>query len=257
MERFIETARTLDPGGRAEGLSVAGGIAVFLETASPVNHAIGLGMRGEVAAHDIEAVERFYRTRQSQPLVSVCPLAHPSLFAALGARGWVIDGFEHVLYAEIEPTAAAHATAADGIEIREAITDEQRDGWRVLVATGFCAPLPPLDEQLTLGSIVTHRPGARLYTAYVEGQVAGGGELFVEGDVAWLSADATLPRFRCRGVQSALQRHRVAEAARKGCRLVVSEAHPGSASQRNMERLGLRIAYTRADLVSRTGVQGV
>jgi GNAT superfamily N-acetyltransferase len=101
-----------------------------------------------------------------------------------------------------------------------------------------------------LGTIVTHRPGTRLYTAFVDGVAAGAGELFVEADVAWLSADATLPAYRCRGVQTALQRHRIAVAADEGCRFVVSEATPGSASQRNMERLGLRVAYTRVDMVS-------
>jgi hypothetical protein len=35
-----------------------------------------------------------------------------------------------------------------------------------------------------------------------------------------------------------------------GCEFAVSESHPGSTSQRNMERLGFRVVYTRVDLLA-------
>jgi hypothetical protein len=102
---------------------------------------------------------------------------------------------------------------------------------------------------LNLGAIVVRRPGTRLLLAFLEGQVAGTAELMVEDGVAWLSADATLPRFRGRGVQQVLQAHRLVLGAGSGCDLAVSEAAPGSGSQRNMERLGFRVVYTRVDMV--------
>ena len=46
------------------------------------------------------------------------------------------------------------------------------------------------------------------------------------------------------------------DSARAGCDLAVTESAPGSASQRNMERLGFRIAYTRVDLVAPWHAEG-
>ncbi len=60
-----------------------------------------------------------------------------------------------------------------------------------------------------------------------------------------LAAAATLPEWRSRGCQTALVRRRLNDAALAGCDLAAVEATPGSASERNLERLGLRLAYTR------------
>ena len=61
---------------------------------------------------------------------------------------------------------------------------------------------------------------------------------------AILTSDATLPSFRGRGIQSALLRARIWIAGASDCVLAVIEAEPGSSSQRNMERLGFRVAWT-------------
>jgi hypothetical protein len=50
---------------------------------------------------------------------------------------------------------------------------------------------------------------------------------------------------RRRGLQSALIRARMRYAAEHGCDLAMLVAEPGSHSQRNAERRGFRIAYTR------------
>lgn len=248
LKGFAETAAELDPAGGACWTGVADGVAAYSGPGSLVNQALGLGMRGPVADGDIRDVEAFYASRGASGTVCVCPLAHPSLVEALARRGWVPDAFEHVLVTRL---AAEHAELAPtpGIEVREVAGDEEREVWAIAAATGFSDPLEPQAEQLALGRIVVRRPGSRLFLAWVGGRLAGTGELHVEDGVAWLSGDATLPAFRRRGVQAALQRHRLRAGAETGCELAVSEAAPGSASQRNMERLGFRVAYTRLDTV--------
>ena len=47
------------------------------------------------------------------------------------------------------------------------------------------------------------------------------------------------------GLQSALLRERMRYAAERGCDLAMMVAEAGSESQRNAERQGFRIAYTR------------
>lgn len=249
MRRFVATARAVDHASSAACLEVAGGVAAFVGEGSPVNMAVGLGMTEPVTVADIAILERFFVERGARPLVGVCPLAHPSLAEALASRGWVLDGFEHVLVRRLDATDAFAETPAH-IEIRQAQSQEDRALWAVVAATGFSYPLESLPEQLALGKIVVERPGAMLFIAWVDGCAAGTGELYAEDGVAWLSGDSTLPQFRGRGVQQALQRHRLSRGVANGCELAVTEAAPGSGSQRNMERAGFRVAYTRADMVA-------
>ena len=63
--------------------------------------------------------------------------------------------------------------------------------------------------------------------------------------VAMLAGASTIPAFRGRGAQNALLRTRLNMAADHGCDLAAMGALPGSASQRNAERQGFLIAYTR------------
>jgi GNAT superfamily N-acetyltransferase len=251
LKEFVATARGLDPASQAECVAIAGGTMAFVEPDSLVNQAIALGLVGPVTEDDVRAVEGFYRARRARASVCVCPLAHPSLIASLAARGWVPEAFEHVLVRRL--TGGAHGPDRGDIVVHEVVTDEERDAWALAAATGFSDPLPPQPQQLDLGRIVVRRPGARLFLAFVDGRVAGTGELHMRDGVAWLSGDATLTHFRRRGVQSALQRHRLDLAAQAGCELAVTESTPGSGSQRNMERLGFRIAYTRVDVIPGPG----
>lgn len=249
MRRFVRTALSVDPACGATTAEVGGGVAAFVGPGLPVNMALGLGMSQPVTVSDIEALERFFAERGARPLAGVCPLSHPSLAESMAARGWVLDGFEHVLVRPLD-TTEGFAPPPTGIEIRPAVSEEERSLWALIAATGFSDPLDPLPEQLALGRIVVARPGARLFIAWVGGRAAGTGELYVEDDVAWLSGDTTLAQFRGRGVQQALQRHRLAQGAAEGCDIAVTEAAPGSGSQRNMERAGFRVAYTRADMTA-------
>jgi GNAT superfamily N-acetyltransferase len=247
MRRFVATSRMLDPEGDVASLEIDSGVAIYLGTDSPVNQAVGLGFSGRFTAEQAEALESFYASRGQRGLAVVCPLAHHSLVTRLAERGWVLDAFENVLIRDYDGDLDE---PPDGIEIVEVDDDEGRAVWTAVAAAAFVAPLDPPPAQQALARVVAARPGPRLLLALVDGQPAGTGELYVDDGVAWLSADATLPSFRRRGVQRALQLRRLAMGAEAGCELAVTEAIPGSPSQRNMERLGFRVAYTRADLLA-------
>ena len=62
---------------------------------------------------------------------------------------------------------------------------------------------------------------------------------------ALLAGASTIPGGRRQGAQNALLDARLQTAASNGCDLAMMVAAPGSASQRNAERQGFRIAYTR------------
>ncbi|NTU72500.1 MAG: N-acetyltransferase [Coriobacteriia bacterium] len=246
---IVATYRERYPQFDASVLEVAGGLAAFCEPESPVNGAVGLGLSGAVTAADIVAVEAFYRERGERPLIAVAPLADPTLTALLGEAGWVPSAYENVLVREIDP-AEEFAPAASDIEIRIATSPEDRDLWAALVGNGFSAPDDPTETELRTGLAAAHTPGVVLMLAFVDGEPAGTGELQVADRIGWLTADTTLPQFRRRGVQGALQRARLAYARDAGATLALTETMPGTASQRNMERLGFRIVYTRIEALA-------
>jgi len=60
-----------------------------------------------------------------------------------------------------------------------------------------------------------------------------------------LAGAATVPELRRRGLQNALLQARLRYAWERGCELSMMVTEAGSNSQRNAERQGFRIAYTR------------
>lgn len=243
--RFGAIAGRLYPDMGADTLRVAGGGALWMGDGSPLNVACGLGLDGEVTVADLESLEAFFAAHASPCTIAVCPLAHESLGAALANRGYSITGFENVLYLSLADFRA-HATGA--VEVVEIDGDSTGD-WERTVAYGFSATGVISLAEERLAHIVACDERARYFTAMIDGAPAGTGELVITDGVGWLSADATLPEYRGRGAQTALQIARLAAAKEAGCELVVTESVPGSASMRNMERLGFRVAYTRVEVV--------
>jgi GNAT superfamily N-acetyltransferase len=246
MWRMTRAARRLFPEREPLAIDVAGGVAGFVGESSPINEAFGLGFAGEVTEHDVMLLERFYSWRHARGKVAICPFADPSLWHLLGEHGWVPDTFENVL---TMPLSRSTELAEPTVEVR-ACSEDELDLWARVVAVGFSSPCLPTQAELDLAHLVAAREGAVLLLAWIDGEPAGTGELIIEDGVGWLSADTTLPPYRQRGVQRSMQLERLRRARDAGCDLAATEATPGSGSQRNMERLGFRIAYTRVDLVA-------
>ena len=249
QRQFVAAYERHFPDLHAAALEVEGGVAAFLEHGSPVNGAVALGLDGPVEADSLVKVERFFRERGERPLIAVAPLVDPSLTKLLEMRGWAPSAFENVLVRRIEPTER-FAPAPPGVEVRLARTAQDLELWAILVANGFSAPEDPSSAELRLGTAAVGAPDGSFLIAYVDGAPAGTGELHLQDGIGWLTADTTLPQFRRRGVQGALQRARLELALDAGCELALTEALPGSASQRNMERLGFGLVYTRVEALA-------
>ncbi len=245
-ERFAETAALVHPEDDPGSVRIGGGCAVVCSPDGPVNQATGLGFERPVSADDIDAVERFFAAHHVQARFNVCPLADPSLAAELSRRGYLVEGFENVLVREILD-ADVLPDPDPSIDIRVAAPDEH-DLWGLVVARGFARGGEPTDAERRFGEVAARQPDVVRLLARVDGEPAGTGELAIRQGIAWLSADTTLAEYRGMGIQTAMQRRRLLMAREAGCGLAVTEAHPGSGSQRNMERLGFRIVYTRVDM---------
>jgi len=107
-----------------------------------------------------------------------------------------------------------------------------------------------MSGELEIGTDLLRAEGMRGFTAMIEGESAATGALAIVDGIACLCADATLMRFRGRGAQLALIRHRLGDAIRSGCELAIAETTPGTISQRNYQRCGFEVAWTKLTFVS-------
>jgi GNAT superfamily N-acetyltransferase len=117
------------------------------------------------------------------------------------------------------------------------------------VAQGFVEIAPITQALLDVTDGFFHSGGNHPFLAFVDCVAAGGASAFAFGGVAGMFGASTLPKFRGRGVQTALLAARLRWAVQHGCDLAKGITLPGSASDRNHERLGFRVAYTRTKLV--------
>jgi GNAT superfamily N-acetyltransferase len=234
-----------DSGASAE--VIAGGVACFAGVGSPLTQAQGVGFVGPVSNDDLDSLEAFYFDRGSPVQVIVCPLADFSLAAALGARGYRPTEFENLLYLSLDSDFNVPEPPA-GIEARAAATDESGT-WADVVSEGFAGTpgVPP--DLRELAKIIYMLTSATPYLAVDSGVPAGGGTVFMTEGAALLAGSAVLTKYRNRGIHSALLRARLDHARRLGCDIAFMGALPGSGSQRNVERLGFRVAYTRVAFV--------
>ncbi|MFC9688998.1 GNAT family N-acetyltransferase [Kribbella sp. NPDC056951] len=121
--------------------------------------------------------------------------------------------------------------------------------WTAIQIEGF--EMPDEDgSQSALFHSFTQVPEVTAYGAWDGDTMVAGAALCVVGDLAELVSDATLPSYRGRGAQSALQARRLEDAYAAGCRWASSETEkPGpdehNSSLANMERQSLQLAYER------------
>lgn len=234
-------------------LPLFGGVAAFGEPGAPFNKVVGLGFAGVPTAADIDAVERAYAAHGSPTPVELSTLADPQIAELLGGRGYRVVAFEDVLGRKLGDTVD---DVPAGIEVRPAREDEL-DAWVDVVVEGFAHPdgvgVPSPEE---FPRDVVERAerdfaaaGVTPYVAVVDGDIAGGGSMRVTDGVAQLTGAATAPRHRRRGVQGALLAARLRDGVRAGADVAVVTTSPGSLSQRNVQRRGFHLLYTRAIFV--------
>jgi GNAT superfamily N-acetyltransferase len=229
-------------GAGAEAL--AGGTVVFAG-GSRASRAFALGLDGPVGEGDLDRLDDFYRRRRAPAVVDVCPFVDPSLPEALGRRGYRISTFDQVW---IRPVSRDETFAeVPGVEARRTTADEA-ELWSRTVGQGFTGSEEITADVMALGRATCLMPRAGRYLAWIAGEPVGAGAVIRRSGLAMLMATSTRLHARGRGAHTALLRARLAEAAEEGCDLALVCTAPGSDSQRNIERIGFRLSYTRVEL---------
>lgn len=232
-----------DREGNPEGVEIGnfGGATVFYSRTMPWGLFNNVkGMHDERVLGDII---KFYADRERDPEFQMIPgKTSLAVFRALTEQGFTQSGFHTTLYG---PAVNAHQQYDDTIEVRLLRLDEM-DTYAMIHCLGTGLSIEGKHYVAANNSVLYERPGWQFFIGLVHGQPAAVAVMYMKDEVASLTFAATLPEYRKQGLQQALLRQRINTAAVHGCKLVVSQAAFGSTSHRNMERIGLRIAYTRA-----------
>jgi GNAT superfamily N-acetyltransferase len=247
--RYARAHQELHPALPVGVEPLAGGYLIYTGDGMPLNRAIGLGVHSPISAADLDLAEQFYRRRHLPSRIDVCPLADGALLELLTLRGYGLERFYSVLlYPLSELGAPESAPAGICVRISQAGPDEA-ELWLRTVAQGFEGMDVPTQATLDILAPNFYTSQAACFFAWIDGQPAGGGGMYVHEGVAEFGGASTRPEFRRRGVQTALLHARLAAARVQGCDLAMAVTSPGSASQRNIERVGFRLAYTKATLM--------
>lgn len=244
---FVRARARLQPESGATWTDVAGAYAMFDGADSILTQTFGLGLFDDVGEAEFDALEAFFELRGAEVHHEISPLAAPALLPHLNGRGYLPVEFTSVLFRPVAGTSAP-APADGGLRVRRIEADEadEADVWARVAAEGWSSEGAELAAfVLEMGRISARAERAFCFLAELDGQAVGAGGLSLGEGVALLAGASTVPEARRQGAQRALLQARLRFAAEQGCELVMMGAQPGSASQRNAERQGFRVAYTR------------
>lgn len=240
---WVEARAELEPALGATWAERAGGVLLFDGVGSYLTQAFALGLGEPLGEQELDGVEAFFRERGAEPLLSISPLAGDTLLPRLVWRGYRPVELTGVLFRPLAPTVVAPVEA--GVRVRRVGPDET-ELWGEVAARGWGSESAEAAAFVRrLGAVHARSRASFAFLAEHDGVPVAAGSLRLAERVAVLSGAATLPEARRRGAQAALLGERLRFAAEQGCDLAMMCTAPGSDSQRNAERWGFRIAYTR------------
>lgn len=239
---FAQARARLQPGTSAAWIEHAGTIAVFDGPESPITQTFCLGLFEEPTSAALDVIERFFLDRGAPVTHEVSPHAGIATVQLLSERGYRPIELSSVMHQPVRSTAP---------EFPEMITvrvtnSEDASLWAELSAKGWASENPEMEDVIRqFGRLGFARANTVNFIAEASGVAGATGSICVHHGVALFGGASTIPDLRCRGLQAALLSYRMDYAARIGLELAMMVTTTGSQSQRNAERTGFRIAYSR------------
>ena len=227
---------------------ICGGHMIFAGLGSPIGRATGVGLDRQFTAGDLDRVEQFYRSHKAPSQVDLCPLHEAAVFEMFRERRYGIAELNNVLYRRLDRDEE-FAAAPAGCKIRRGLREEAETSSAIVERAFFPDGAP---EAFTgLLTPLYQMEGAVTFVACIAGKMAacGAGLVIPEHRIFAVCGAGTLAEFRGRGLQTALLRARLAAAAEAGCQYAVVVTQGGTTSQRNCERLGFRVAYSKVTVI--------
>jgi hypothetical protein len=241
---FVEARARVMPESGAKWISVAGALAMFDGVNSPCTQTFGLGLFQLPTEPEFDEIEKFFRARGAPICHEVSPHADKALLPMLAHRGYRPLEQSNVLYLPLPPENATFTQSNPEVRVRLS-QESERDLWAQTSAKGWSEYVEVVGMILELGRIVAAAESNKTFLAELNGAPVATGALSIHDGVALFAGASTIPSARRRGAQAALMAARFRHAIVAGCDLAMMVAEPGSSSQRNAERQGFHIAYTR------------
>jgi hypothetical protein len=238
--------------GNPEGVEVArfGGADCFYSRTMPwPSFNTVKGVRTADIAY-LDKIIDFYRSRGRKAQFELVPaLAGPELAEALAERGFYPSGSHASLFADPEAVPGRGQPSPE-IAVRK-LREDEFETYGTIHCASFGLPENGIAPVAANNRVLFDRPGWTFYLGLAGDRPAAAGVLRTANGVGSLTFAATLPEFRGLGLQRALLLARLEETRRLGGRLLVGQCAYLSQSHRNMERVGMRLAYVRTTWTER------
>jgi GNAT superfamily N-acetyltransferase len=240
----------------AFGLSSAriGGMGLLASRGIPItefNRAMGVDTQVPIAEGDLLAATDWLDSHAAQGWAfQVAPDSQPrSNLSTVEPLGFSPSGSGWAKFVRrVTGPAPTQLPAGVEVHIADAAT---ATSFGATVQSGF-GVAPECAEWF---AALVGRPGWCCFFATVGGKPAAAAAMFIGDGAAWSGMSTTLPDYRGRGLQSALIKARLNEAAARGVAWVTSETgqpsvedEAGFSSYRNQKRGGFERAYIRLNL---------
>jgi GNAT superfamily N-acetyltransferase len=240
---YIDVRARLMPGSGAKWIEVAGAYAMYDGSCSPCTQTFGLGLLHMPTASDMDQLEAFFKDRKAPVLHEVCPLADKALLPLLSERGYRPVELSQAMFLPLGEDTVPGIVGNQDLTVR--IVRAERDLWVQTAVEGWHDSAGSAELIRDLMRASAEREDCTCFLVESEGRSIASGALVMRQGIALLAGASTVPAWRGRGAQQVLLGTRLQYALRAGCDLAMVCAEPGSASQRNSERQGFQIAYTR------------
>jgi hypothetical protein len=230
---------------------IAGGVMVRDVPGTWCNIAIGVALDQPFAPGELERIEDFYISAGIEPRIETSPYIHRGALAQLAARGWVVRGYDSLLYRPLQNVNLPAIPQIPGLTIHAVTPDDHHAmmNFARVSCSGFTPPgKSPTSEDIELCLRTANSAAVFPLMACIDGEPASAGFVEVRPSgayaIAALYALSTLPQFRKRGLQQALIAARLTFARDRGADVALIAGPPGAGTERNVRRVGFEIAYT-------------
>lgn len=193
----------------------------------------------------VDKILSFYRAREIPARFDLAPqYINATSLQKLHNAGFFQSDFHATLYCELNEEMV-RKTKKSCIKIRQ-IKEDEFDRYGNIYVEGFGMPTFLAESVATNNQVLHDKPSWSFYIASLQGEDVGVGSLYVYNGTAVLATSAVKLIARNQGIHQALIQFRINESLKQNCSVMIGHAKFASISQNNMERCGLKIAYTKS-----------
>lgn len=242
---FVCSRLKMFPNSGAKWKEIDGTYAMFDGVESPITQTFGLGLFEKLSFRTIEEIEKFYHQVSAPIFHEVSPMTDPSHMEILFKCGYQPVELTSVLYQPISKHNSAYQLINPEITVQK-MQEGEEEIWVSTSSKGWSTEAPGLSELIyQFGQIAVQSRGILPFFANLNDKPISTGMLYMDNHIALLAGDSTIAEGRNHGAQNALIDARLSHAAGCGCTIAMMATRPGSQSQKNAEKKGFRLAYTR------------